>query len=595
MALNGRIITNAWTAGEYPYNTWQVAVDWTATQNIASNTSTISWQLVTVTTSARGYVVISELRLKFGSEQIYYRSHSSHTNGYDNTVLASGSKTVTHNADGSLSFAVSVEAGIYDWAINKSGSGTITLNQIPRQATLTAAPNFNDENNPTITYSNPAGNAVTSLQACISLTGAAADVPYRDIPKTGTSYTFSLSAAERNTLTNATASSNSRTVIFYVRTVIGGNTFYSTLSRTLSIVNANPVLTVNAVDINSTTKALTGDAHKYIRYYSNVSATVSAAGQKGASITSTTGAGTFNKVNQSSFKFSATDSRGNSSSKTYTGTLIPYVYLTANFKPKISVDGVVSILVNGNYFNGSFGATNNTLTLQYRYKKGSGSYSSWTSYTPSISGNTHNTTISFTIPSFNYQSRYTFQVRVSDKLATVTPAAYSTTALPVFDWGPNDFAFNVPVAINGNLVVSGSITSNNSPVSLDDEVSAADYVVSTGTASMGSNGTWYWRKWESGRAECYGVRNYGNMAVSTTWGGLYRSESFAQSLPSGLFIATPEVIDIAMRTANYGGWIAQHEATTPSSTTTGGFIVVRPASAALSQVHIGFNVIGRWK
>ena len=589
MALSGRIITNAWSASSG--STWQVALDWTATQSIANNTSTISWKLVSVTGSG-GYVVISELRVKFGSEQIYYRGTSNHTNGYKNTVLASGTKTVNHNSDGSLSFTASVEAGIYQWAINKSGSGTISLDQIPRQANITDAPNFNDEGNPTITYSNPAGNAVGTLMACISLDGSAADIAYRDISKTGTSYTFNLTEAERNVLRNACKTANSRTVKFYVRTTIGSNTYYSNLTKTLSIVNANPTLTVDAVDTNATTKALTGDAHKYVRYYSNVVTSASAAGLKGASITSTTGAATFNNVNQASFSFKTTDSRGNSTEKTYTGTLIPYVYLTANFKPKISVAGEAHIIVKGNYFNGSFGAVANTLTLKYRYKKSGGSYTSWTNYTPGITGNEHSTDITFNIPNFDYQANYVFQIQVIDKLATVTPSEYTTNALPVFDWGENDFNFNVPVAINGNLVVNGTITQTNAPV---DEVQPTDWVVEVGTESMGSNGTWYWRKWASGRAECYGARNYGNVGVSTTWGGLYRSESFAQDLPDDLFVSTPEVIDIAMRTANYGGWIAQHEATTPSKTTTGGFIVVRPASATLSQVYIGFNVIGKWK
>ena len=69
-------------------------------------------------------------------------------------------------------------------------SGSRRLTDIPRNAVIVSAPNFNDEENPTITYNNPAGDIVSSLQACISLTGAAADIPYRDISKTGTSYTF---------------------------------------------------------------------------------------------------------------------------------------------------------------------------------------------------------------------------------------------------------------------------------------------------------------------------------------------------------------------------------------------------------------------
>ena len=105
--------------------------------------------------------------------------------------------------------------------------------------------------NPTITYSNPAGNSASSLQACISLTGANADVGYRDISKTGTSYTFNLTTAERNVLRNACTTSNSRKVTFFVRTVIGGNTFYSTIERTLTIVNANPSFSASNLSSSS--------------------------------------------------------------------------------------------------------------------------------------------------------------------------------------------------------------------------------------------------------------------------------------------------------------------------------------------------------
>lgn len=590
MALKGSVSTAIWSMTDG--RRFTVSAEWTATQNIENNNSTISWQIQFNALDGTGWVNCGELRLTFGNEVIYYRPASTVTTGKKGVIFATGTKTLSHNDDGTLSFTAKIEAGIWQYAINRSGTATMTLDTIPRAATLTAAPDFNDEGNPTITYSNPAGSAVSSLQACISLTGSAADVPYRDISTSGTSYTFNLTAAERNTLRNATTTANSRTVKFYVKTVIGSKTYYSNITKTLSIVNAKPTLTVDAVDTNATTKALTGDAHKYIRYYSNVVASATGGAVKGASITSTTGAGTFNNVNQDSFTFKTTDSRGNSTEKTFTGTLIPYVYLTANFKPKISVDGDVTILVKGNYFNGSFGAVANTLTLQYRYKRSGDAYTDWIGYTPEISGNEHSTSIEFTLPNFDYKDNYDFQVQVIDKLATVTPSAYTTNALPVFDWGPNDFNFNVPVAINGDLVVNGVISQHDVPV-VDDNP-PTDWVVEVGTTSMGSNGTWRWRKWASGKAECYGCRNYGNMGVSTAWGVLFRSEVFNQDLPAGLFIDTPEVIDITFRNSNFGAWIAKHETSAPSESNSGSFIVIRPASATLSQAYISFNVIGRW-
>lgn len=463
-------------------------LDWTSTINIEGNYSVVSAKTYFSPKSGWEYWDFDTVGSRNTSITIdgstYSRSRvistgSDWSNG-NPLLITTHEIKVYHDADGSKSIVISARAngrasdGTTNYGPSNSADSsgdcvvaatTITLDTIPRAAEIKTAPNFNDEANPTITYSNPAGTAVASLQACISLTGASPDVPYRDISMTGTSYTFNLTTAERNTLRNATKDSNSRQVKFYVKTVIGSTTYYSNLPATLSIINANPVLTVDAVDTNSTTIALTGDTHKYIRNHSNVSATVSAAGQKGATIISTSGAGTFNKVNQDTFTFKATDTRGNSTTKSYKGTLIPYVDLSAVYSVKINVSGVASINVWGNYYNGSFGAVNNTLTLQYRYKTSTGSYSSWTSYTPSISGNEHNTTINFTIPNFDYKSNYVFQVRVIDKLATITPNEYSANSLPVFDWSADDFNFNVNVNMNDNTVLRHNETANNLVVS----------------------------------------------------------------------------------------------------------------------------------
>ncbi len=173
------------------------------------------------------------------------------------TTLFSKTVTIPHNADGTKS--IYVEAKITHARFTSSYHGfTDTLSDIPRQATITAVVNFNDEQNPTITYSNPAGDVVTSLDACISLTGSNPDVPYRAISKTGSSYTFNLTTAERNTLRNASPNSNTLTVYFYVRTVIAGVTYYSNKSATMTIVNANPTITgATYRDNNATTTAIT--------------------------------------------------------------------------------------------------------------------------------------------------------------------------------------------------------------------------------------------------------------------------------------------------------------------------------------------------
>ena len=289
--------------------------------------------------------------------------------------------------------------------------------------------------------------------------------------------------------------------------------------------------------------------------------------------------GTFTNIENETVIFSATDSRGRTSTKTITLEAVPYIKPTCNQKVKMILDGdtsaQVSLKISGNYFNGSFGVQNNYLLLFARFKRNDEEYGDWEDITAlaEFDGNTYY--VDAIASGLDPSGTYTFQCAVQDWLYDVYSDEYPVQFIPVFDWSKDDFNFNVPVYIEGN------------PLN--------DYVIETGEEPMGTNGTWYWSKWRSGRAECYGCRNYGNMAVSTDWGGWFRSSSFNQDLPFGLFADTPDVIDINLRQGGSGGFIARYEAEAPTSDTTGSFIVVRPKSATISQAHISFNVVGRWK
>jgi hypothetical protein len=162
----------------------------------------------------------------------------------------SGSLKVKHDNNGNWTVPVSISTAIKSATIDTK-SGSWTLDNIPRGATLSFAPAFDDEGSPLIIYSNPAGNAVTSLQACITFDGSKADIAYRDIPKTESSYTFNLTNEERKVLRKGVTKGTSTTVMFYIKTVIDGNTFYSKSSaRKFSLVNAFPVLNPTAIDTN---------------------------------------------------------------------------------------------------------------------------------------------------------------------------------------------------------------------------------------------------------------------------------------------------------------------------------------------------------
>jgi hypothetical protein len=57
------------------------------------------------------------------------------------TIIANGTKTLTHKADGTRSFQVYIEGGIYYYEINCTGSETVNLDTIPRASTITSAGN----------------------------------------------------------------------------------------------------------------------------------------------------------------------------------------------------------------------------------------------------------------------------------------------------------------------------------------------------------------------------------------------------------------------------------------------------------------------
>ena len=449
------------------YN-YKLIVEWTSTATTSSNSSTVKAKIKLYCPYDLYISARSDNAIVINGVTYTYSSPAISTSGGTFTLATITSNAISHNADGSKSTTItcnfSLRAtidGTYYGTV--TASSTVTLDNIPRAATLTAAPNFNDEQNPKITYSNPAGNAVSSLQACISLTGDNPDVPYRDVSKTGTSYTFSLTDAERKTLRSATTS-NSRTVYFYLKTVIGNNTYHNKLSKTFSIINGNPTLSPTVKDIGSVSITLTGDANnKLIKDYNVMSVSAGATALKEATIKSykiscggksiTTESGTLDFVDSGTFTFSVTDSRGNTTTQKVTKTLIPYVKLTCNLSANApTTAGDMTFTVKGNYFNGSFGAVTNTLTVQYRYKTNSGSYGAWTNLTPTISNNTY--TANGSLTGLDYQNSYTIQARALDAIYDENPrvsAEKKVKTTPVFDWGENDFNFNVPVSHQNNI------------------------------------------------------------------------------------------------------------------------------------------------
>lgn len=424
--------------------------------SVQDNTSKVTVKGIITTSgdSWRGDERTGTYAIKQGSAVIKSGSFTHGAPKNSTTTLFSFTLTVDHKSDGT-SDVISASYNYDDgWC---TGSGTLALGTIPRQATITSAPNFDDESNPTIGYSNSAGNSASSLQACISLDGSSADIAYRDISKTGKSYTFQLTDVERNTLRNACKSAKSRTVYFYVKTVIGNATYYSKLQRMLTIVNATPMIEVAAEDVNPHTIELTGNKNIFVKYESNASVSMMATALKGATIKSyaiacgnksiSKSSGILNAVESPTITFSATDSRGYITSVSVIKEIIEYVPLSCVFTPsQPSAEGDMSFTVSGTCYSGSFGSKSNAITVQYRYKADDGSYGDWTTIS-NVTFADGKYTAKGSVTGLDYTKTYKFQARIVDSLDTKETSEYGISINPIFYWGKDRFNFGVNVMI----------------------------------------------------------------------------------------------------------------------------------------------------
>lgn len=377
--------------------------------------------------------------------------------------------TVPHNEDGSMVMEVRVRL---EFGTGKASQGspypapytggtidfvrTAELDQIPREITLSSAPNFTDEQNPKITYANPAGDGATSL--VLDLLSADEKTVYatRNLNKTATSYTMSLTTAERNKIRTAASTVNSIPVVFRLTLTIGTYTSVSKLTRTCSIVNAMPTITATVTKISDDADSLTGSQDMLILHYSSVNYTITATALKGATIVSvkavcgnqsfTTTSGTFNAVDSGTFVFSVQDSRGNVNSYTIERQYIDYTRLTCVLElGSPTTDGDLDFTINGNYSPINFGLATNELVVQYRYREEQGEYGNWITVNPTVSGNSY--TVYVSISGLDYKTQYRFQARAMDKLLLVESDHIPAKTRPVFDWSNTDFNFNVPVTI----------------------------------------------------------------------------------------------------------------------------------------------------
>lgn len=382
MASSGSFNTSGYS-GRYLRFEWSVK-----SQSVATNSTVIHYVLKGAGGSTTIWYQSGNFKLVIDGRTVY--SSSTRIRLYNGTVVTEGDFTLKHTSDGTRSFGAYAEAGIYYVAVNCSGSGSWKLPTIARGAVISSAPNFNDNQSPTVNYTNPAGTAVSSVQIAIVNPSNVNTVycAYRDISKTGTSYTFNFTNAEKQKFYTATANSKTLPVRFRIKTVISGTTLYSDVDRTLTIVDCYPVFNASYIDTNATTVAATGDNQLIVQKLSNLRISVAnAATFKGATVktakctimntdytanisngSATLNIGTVNSSSNLTVPVTVTDSRGYYVTLNLTIRILAWSAPTAdiNLAREAGFYTNTYITVDANWADD---IQNNQLSIKARYKK----------------------------------------------------------------------------------------------------------------------------------------------------------------------------------------------------------------------------------
>lgn len=405
----------------------------------------------------------------------------------------------------------------------------------------------------------------------------------------GTSYYFTLTPDDLESIWLEFNTVRTANIKLGVRSKnLDGDTILVTYPMLLEIVDAPPSLGFTVTDADAAAVAATGNASTIVRYQSDIQITVNPQGYKKAYVVdyyigqgnnrvynSTTAR--FSNVQSNVFTIYAKDSRGVVTLQNITLSMVDYFPLTCNLAADTpTTDDKLKITLSGKYWSGNFGAKNNHLSFEYKYTSNvEGNSRDWTAASPSISISQGNYYTSFDVDVPNHVDTYTVQVRASDEFNTVLSNSVTVKAYPVFDWSQNDFNFNVPVSIQGDLTVNGKI--NN----------IEDHVVSQGTS-----GIWTYRLWDSGVAECWGTVAPAAHSITSAWGSIYtKDNAIAQQSYPFQFTVDP-VVSMTLHNPTGNCW---------AFTGTPGGVSKSPAfglaRGTSGSVTVGARImaIGRWK
>lgn len=397
------------------------------------------------------------------------------------------SNAITHNDDGSKK--VSVTASSPDLAqasgygpYTGTASGEVELTTIPRASLVTCA-DGNIGSSTTINIQRATDTFKHTLKYNFGNKSGTIATKISD-----TSYGWTIPTDFYSQIPNAKSGQGIIICETYNGdTLIGENE--CTFNATVLEETNKPTITATIVDSNAKTKALTGNENKLIKYFSNAKVTVNATAKNSATIASqkvTCGDGkstekttdTLEGVESGTFTLTCTDSRGFPASNIVTKEIINYIKLaitSIEIGRESTTSDTVNVSLKGNYYNNSFGAASNSLTLKWRYRVKDGEWSTYTIITPTITNNIFSYT-GILGTNFSYKTAYEFEIVAEDKLMTDPKIRPVDKGIPLVNMGEDD------IIVNGEFSAT-TVNGYDLSTACEKEVDASTDLKPTSTSS----------------------------------------------------------------------------------------------------------------
>jgi len=430
-------------------------ISWTATENVEGNYSDVTAKLSYSRTDSymtyghwAGSLTIDGNKKSVSGKYVEITKNS-------NTVTISHTVRVPHNDDGTKTVTISATGGITDTTLTKTTiSGSVTLTGIPRAATIVATDaDIGSVSMVTIgrksdIYTYTVAYGFGTLSGFLSESGP---VP-ESVAVTASSLAFLLPESFYYEIPAKPSEICTLTCTTYLDGSPIGEPQVATFTVRADPARCGPQLQVSAEDIAPETLRLTEDKTVFIRYASNALCALQIRGQYGAEIVErklngeplTEDTVTLERIEMDLLRFTVKDSRGYTAEVPVQLHLLPYFvpnfHLSAARADATSGDAVLQ--AEGSFYNGSFGATENNLQLQYQINGGEP-----VTVIPEIEENTFS--LRAALQGLDYTQSHQISLTVSDAVSTVTNTVRINPGIPVFDWGREDVRFNVPVYFQG--------------------------------------------------------------------------------------------------------------------------------------------------